>query len=504
MAQTLAQLLSPQTQVQVQQLCLAALQSATPPFPTTDWNTGSPENTMVQMFSTVLWDLSSGQIVNVAGGGLVDLSSGDWLTLLAAQVYNLTKLAATFTQGNVVLTSAAGAGPYTIAAFQLLFLSSSGLRYTNTAGGTLNANSTLTLAVQSEFANNSLAGLNYVDANSTITQMVTPLPGVTVNNPGTTYGTVSQAGIGTGTIAPTGASPTAGNYTIRIDVSGQSGAASWSWSNDGTNFTSVGAVSSSALGGTGITVTLSNGSVNPSFVAGDKYVFSAPGSWVTSQGADQETDIALRIRCKARWPSLSAVPNNNVYDLWARSANQSVTQTLIQVDGTTPGQVNVWIAGPGGSLGGSIVNAVQSYINARAGVTDKPVVLSATNQAVTITNASGTTATVYYRSSANLASLQAAVQLAVNQYITTFGVSDGTKKVSLGEIIAAFETGVTSATPVDPILGARRADPTITGNVIRASGFALTGSDSSGDLVIATTDVPTIGSIAGMVTWTAV
>lgn len=95
----------------------------------------------------------------------------------------------------------------------------------------------LSLAFKSEFPNNSTGGLNYTDpsAQSGLV-LVTPLPGVTASNPAPLYSPVALVGASSGIVSPSGA-PTGTHYvTVRIDVSGQAGVASWSTSVDGAPF----------------------------------------------------------------------------------------------------------------------------------------------------------------------------------------------------------------------------------------------------------------------------
>jgi len=174
---TLQDLLAPETADQAKQVLLAALSGVSPPFPVTDWQEGGVARTLVELLAQARSDASV-QRSAIAAGGFIGLALGDWLTLLASELYDLTRNPATFSRGTVRLASAASAPPYTIVPGQLVAQSSSGLRFSNTTGGTLAAGGTLDLTWQAESP-----GAAYNVGVGSITTLATPLPGVTINNP---------------------------------------------------------------------------------------------------------------------------------------------------------------------------------------------------------------------------------------------------------------------------------------------------------------------------------
>lgn len=432
-------------------------------FPVSDWNEGGTEKTKIMAFRQAIFDFSASLIPTIAGGGFLDYASGNWLTLLAKQLYNVDRNVATNTIGNMLLACNSANGPYTFTAGQLVAIMPSGLRYVNVNGGVLNTSGTLQLQWRSEFPNDSLAGLNYVDASGTAVSLVTPFPGVTITNPAPTYSAVTQTGgVGTGTVTPSGVPAGSHNVTIRIDVSGQVGVASWSYSVDGGAFVSAGtATNVNNLGGVAnLNVTLANGAGNPSFVAGETYAYATPGSWITQQGTDEERDPALRTRCRARWPSLSKVPTLTVYDLFAREASSQVTQVYVATDPLLVNRVNIYIGGQGGVLPASVVAAVQAYINPRVPITDRPLVLSPAERTVAFS-----TSTIVEVKTAQLAAAQAAIQAAIATYITAAGINGIIRAADIIEIIMA------------------------TAGVVNVFNFAITGANSNGvDLQLPVTD----------------
>lgn len=115
----------------------------------------------------------------------LDTAIGDGLTALARSHFRLERLERRFTQGKVVLTVVAGSGPYTITAGQLLVgtpgASESARSFTNTDGGTLDAGvngGKLTITVQAT-APGAASNVPLLS----ISELKTPLPGVSVSNP---------------------------------------------------------------------------------------------------------------------------------------------------------------------------------------------------------------------------------------------------------------------------------------------------------------------------------
>lgn len=186
-APTLEQLLAPPTSDDALATLLQRL--AGQGFPVTTWQSGDPARTLLQLFADGFADFGT-LMVAIASGGFAALATGDWLTLVAKQVYGLDREDATFTQGTCVLTCTATAPGYTIQAGQLVGISAGGLRFANTTGGNLAAGGTLNVTFQGESP-----GSDYNVSINSITVLGTPLPGVTINNPDAGSGTwITQVG----------------------------------------------------------------------------------------------------------------------------------------------------------------------------------------------------------------------------------------------------------------------------------------------------------------------
>jgi len=166
------------------------------------------------------------------------------------------------------------------------------------------------------------------------------------------------------------------------------------------------------------------------------------GTWVTTQGADAENSIAYATRCQNRWPSLSSPGASPaaVYQLWALSAEAAaghgttVTRALVIADAVTPGQVDIYLAGTAGAAGAPAVTDVNTYVQARVGITNSALVQAATNVAITV---AGTVN--YFAAQTTLAAVQAAVAAALSKYINALAISDGTaaQKVYWSQVEAA-------------------------------------------------------------------
>lgn len=403
MAPTLAELLVPRTRDELYAALLASLRAAD--FPVSDWSTGGVERTELAALATALADAVSSTIPGIAGGGLVDYAGGlvaggfpSWMPLLGAQLYNLLQLGATKTLGSILLTCAAGAGPYALADRELIIEFPSGNRYRNVGAATVPAGDSLSVSFESEFENDSASGLDYADDADQALEIVTPLPGLSATNPAPAYGAADQVGSGSGTLDLTGTPTGSHVVVVQIDGEGDAGAATWSTSIDGAAFVSQGAASSATnLGGLGINIALVDGGGSPSFHAGDTYTFECPGRWITRAGRDLETPPDHARRCKARWPSLAALvpgsPNKSFYEVLAIEAskdangNPQVTRTLVVTDGTINNKLRVYIAGQGGILPSSVVAQVQAGFAARNMITDLPIATSPTARVINLAGA---------------------------------------------------------------------------------------------------------------------
>lgn len=144
---------------------------------TSTWQSGDPTRTTFRVFGSLV-SLWSKIAVNAIKGGLLDYSSGGWLTLLAPNMHGVSRIPQTAATCTVRLTNAGG-GVYPITAGAItVAASSTGKTYRTQNTGTLNALDTLDLTVLAEEpGSDSSAGIGEIDT------LVSPtLIGVTVAN----------------------------------------------------------------------------------------------------------------------------------------------------------------------------------------------------------------------------------------------------------------------------------------------------------------------------------
>lgn len=365
-------ILAPPTSAEIEQSLIDGLK-AIPGNPIDDWHSGGVARTVVELERVADESLMLRALPASLGQAAVDLPgiTAPWLTLTAQQLYSLTRVGAVIAVQTETLTCDGSHGPYTIAAGQFWFRSATtGNRWSNTTGGTLNTGSTLAIQIQAEGP-----GASYNDPAGTIKTMLVPLAGVTAVNTATDFSPVIPGINSTGTLAPSrtsgGVAPTPATFLLRIDSSGQVGAGAWSYSVDGgRTFTSAGVIATTDLvlptGASGTRVTFTNGAATPSFVTGDLFSFTTPGSSFVTVGKDQESDPTLITRCQARWPDLAAVRTQSRYLKWAKAASTEVKRVRLEEDAVYLGKLYVTLAGVAGPVSGGAVTAVQNYVNPRA------------------------------------------------------------------------------------------------------------------------------------------
>ena len=173
---TLADLMESKTAAKVQAEMEAYAKAKGLPVPS--WDENTVPKIFIAAFANIFEDFYALRKA-VAAMGFLDWASGDGLTLLAYNLYGLTRTPAEFAEGTIILADS-GSGPYTIAENQLWIESESGFRFNNTTGGTLVKDGVLSLSFKAEESG--------VDANSVGTDNAwnwigNPLAGVTISNP---------------------------------------------------------------------------------------------------------------------------------------------------------------------------------------------------------------------------------------------------------------------------------------------------------------------------------
>jgi hypothetical protein len=113
---------------------------------------------------------------------------------------------------------------------------------------------------------------------------------------------------------------------------------------------------------------------------------------VITEGLNEESDAELKVRCRGRWPTLSApehMPGGG-YEFLAKTdpetgeARPGVTRAYCDIDNPDgPGTVRVYLAGPEGPVDGSAVTAVDADLQTLRGVSCTLTTLSAVEHEIT-------------------------------------------------------------------------------------------------------------------------
>lgn len=171
---TLKELLQPLTREQVRDRLLGLLYGRG--YTPNDFVAGSEQRTILEVEAETQAELTRLAPL-IAAGGYLQTAGGDWLDLLAASHYGLTRNPSQFAVYRLTLTDAAGRGPSVIAPGELWAATPGGRRYNNTAGGTLPKGGALGLEFRAESP-----GAAYNVPEGAIGTLLTPLPGVGVTN----------------------------------------------------------------------------------------------------------------------------------------------------------------------------------------------------------------------------------------------------------------------------------------------------------------------------------
>ena len=170
---SLAQLLVAETQTAIYDRAIALAKSAL--LPVTSWAPGDPTRSLYHLLSTTLANAEA-TIAGYIAAGFLDYSEGDWLILLAKQVYNVDAIGESYATCTCRITNAGGRY-FEFDPGDITVKKSGSTTYHNTTGGVLIANGTLDLDFVADVSGS--AGSATVGE---ITEMVTALLGLSVVN----------------------------------------------------------------------------------------------------------------------------------------------------------------------------------------------------------------------------------------------------------------------------------------------------------------------------------
>lgn len=170
------------------------------------------------------------------------------------------------------------------------------------------------------------------------------------------------------------------------------------------------------------------------------------GTWITRNGADRESDDALRARNRSKWGTLGIAPGL-AYSHYAAKGHASVRRVYVDDQNPRgPGTIDIYIAGDSGSLAQLVVDAVTDYMH---GVTDgfdkvgtgaDLLVQSATDFTVTIE------ASVYVLAQHNTTATHNAITAKLQEFFKSVPVggfrtsSGGQGTISLGHLYSVMMT----------------------------------------------------------------
>lgn len=432
----------------------------------TDWNSGAFLRSLMIQWQQALINYAGTASPNpglreVIFSGAVPLLpatpsavSSAWLTLVADQLFDVqrnfdlggARFAGTFTVQALTLTCDGSHGAYPVTPGSLYVRSQmTGNRYVSNGSATIPTGSLVVVPFRAEFSNDSANGFNYADGAGTLIDLgANPLEGVTASNVAPNFSAVSSPTppLGLGVVTVGGSTPLAPTaYDIKITLDGQVGTALFQCRTNGGPWSSNNATAATFTIPGGPTVAFANdgGGSDPSFIIGDDYYFTSPGTPITTVGIDPETDVALLDRCLARWPDLMVIPDER-HRVWAKQASALVTRVHVSVDASLPGFYDVTIAGAANPLAGGVVTAVQLYINQREGIAAQSSVVAATVLTITPTG-------TVYAPAAKLAIIQAQAAANWNAYVNGTDIGGIVRVVKLEQFL--YDAG---ATNVDSLL----------------------------------------------------
>lgn len=375
MPTTVTDLFTPLTAAQWLQVMLT--NAATLSLPTTAWQEGTPELTILTIVAEALANedrissqVAQGGFLDSAGSGSVTYTAtnGDlitspvtpeggpgWLDLLSLNQYDTTRVPAIYAPGNIAIanTTAVASGPYAI--------------------GTYHVTNPSTRAAYSNTAPLTIAGVNIVGGTVIGATNASPIVVETSGAHGRTTGdTVKVSGV-------TGNTAANGFFTITVvdathfDLDSSTG--NGAWVSGGTvNLCTVGAFAADVAGPTG---TSARGTITQTVTTLTGVTVYNTGAFY---GASVETNADLVIRCRLKLASLSPSGPSGAVEYFAKLAQTLSAPAVIATPATrtkkssspSTGTVSLLVASATGAISGIVNATVTGATNA------SPIVVTTT------------------------------------------------------------------------------------------------------------------------------
>ncbi len=292
---------------------------------TTTWLVGSVVRTIVTAVAIVAASISL-LVAELTKAGFLDLTTGRWLELVALHVYGVTKQTDSFATGTMVVDNTSG-NLYSGAAGGLTFLNpTTGKTYRNTQAFSVSPNSTGTeipiKAVE--------AGSASTSPPNTITQLESPLTGVTVTNPDAVVGEDAES-----------------DASLRAKCRAKLGSLSPNGAKDAYRFI---AVTAKRTDGSGLGITRTSKPLHDGFGGVTVWVATASGG-VTGDVNDPSTDLGrlfelldeqvVPLPITLTLASATTKTLDITYDVWVTS---SITATDAELQSDITDAITAYLA----------------------------------------------------------------------------------------------------------------------------------------------------------------
>jgi uncharacterized phage protein gp47/JayE len=156
-------------------------------------------------------------------------------------------------------------------------------------------------------------------------------------------------------------------------------------------------------------------------------------SYLAQEGADAESDRAFRERAIGKWDTLGVGGTRGAYHAWAMGVPGVQAAMVLDDAPYGPGTVGVVVLGTDGAPTPQLLQDVRDYIRPRQPLTAQLVVSSATITPVSLT------LTVWRFATADQATVEAAVRLALQGYSDALQLGEGLIRARLVAAVMAVD-----------------------------------------------------------------